>query len=148
MAANAEMTNSEWAIEAAARAMYVSRYWTRAITEPDAQVKTKEHYVEIVGRWWDSGKAGTSMYQEFRAHASAAVPAATPGILADLADKAETASIERAETESVMDRLRPLTLIRGTDVANWVRREATAGARTSFVKPKESATVWDTLQNS
>jgi hypothetical protein len=133
MTSNAEMTHTEWAIEAAARAMYVSKYWTRAIAEPDHLLKDRSYYEAIVGGYWDTGRAGTSMYQEFRGYAAAGVPAATPGILAALADKAEDASIERAETESDDDRAKPLTLMRGTDVANWVRREAAAGARAEFL---------------
>lgn len=137
MTATAEMTNTEWAIEAAARAMYVSKYWTRAIAEPDGQLKDRSYYEAIVGGYWDTGRAGTSMYQEFRAYAAVAVPAATPGVLAELADKAETASIERAETESDDDRTKPLTLMRGTDVANWVRREAAAGTRAEFLTRRQ-----------
>jgi hypothetical protein len=133
MTSTAEMTNTEWAIEAAARAMYVSKYWTRAISEPDGQLKERSHYEAIVGGYWDTGRAGFSMYQEFRGYAAAAVPAATPGILADLADAVEVAVIERAEKETDSDREKPLTLLRGTDVATWIRREAGAGARTEFL---------------
>lgn len=136
MTANAEMTNTEWAIEAAARAMYVSKYWMRAISEPDGQLKERSHYEAIVGGYWDTGRAGYAMYQNFRSLATVAVPAATPGVLAELADKAECASIERAETESDDDRAKPLTLMRGTDVANWVRREASAGTRAEFLESR------------
>lgn len=137
MTANAEMTNTEWAIEAAARAMYIAKHWRRQIHEPDGQLKPRETYNALAGRDWDTGRAGTSMYQEFRAYAAVAVPAATPGVLAELADKAETASIERAETESDDDRTKPLTLMRGTDVANWVRREAAAGTRAEFLTRRQ-----------
>lgn len=119
-----EMTNTEWAIEAAARAMYVSKYWTRAISEPDGQLKDRSHYNHLAGRTWDSGQAGFSMYQEFRDYAAAAIPAARPAILAELADRVEAAVIERAEKESDSDREKPLTLLRGTDVATWIRHEA------------------------
>lgn len=134
MTANTEMTNTEWAIEAAARAMYVARHWTRAITEPEDQVKPKEYYEEIAGRWWDSGNAGYSLYQEFRAHATAAVPAATPGILAEVADKVESARIDAGPASNPIDRLKPL--LRVADFSAWLRREATAPARAEFLKPK------------
>jgi hypothetical protein len=124
MTSNVEMTDTEWAVEAAARAMYISKYWRRAITEPDGQLKDRSHYNHLAGRTWDSGQAGYSMYQEFRMLAEAAVPAARPGILADVADKVESAVIERAETESDSDRQKPLTLLRGTDVATWIRHES------------------------
>jgi hypothetical protein len=124
MTSTGEMTNNEWAIEAAARAMYISKYWTRAISEPDGQLKERSHYAAIVGGYWDSGRAGYSIYQEFRALAAAAIPAARPAILAELADMVESATIERAEKESDTDRQRPLTLLRGTDVATWIRHES------------------------
>jgi hypothetical protein len=129
----------DWAVESAARAMYVSRNWKTAISEPDGQLKAQDHYEAIVGGYWDSGRAGYSMYQEFRALAAVAVPAATPGILSDVANEVENSRIEPSKAEAtVADRLRPL--LRGSDVTNWLRRRATADIRAEFVKTKNLTT--------
>lgn len=126
-------SDRDWAIEAAARAMYVSRNWKSAITEPDDKIQEQRHYEVIVGGYWDGGRAGVSQYQEFRALAAAAVPAAIPGILAEIATEVESTRIEPSKVPPTgIERLKPL--LRSTDVANWLRGRATAPARAEFVK--------------
>ena len=137
MTANSEMTNAEWAVEATARAMYIAKHWKRQIHEPDGQRKPRETYNALAGRDWDTGLAGYSMYQEFRMLAEAAVPAARPAILADLAEKVESAVIERAEKESDSDREKPLTLLRGTDVATWIRHESVRPLVEAYVEGRD-----------
>jgi hypothetical protein len=122
----------DWAIEMAARAMYVEKHWTSAITEPDHLRQEKRHYEAIVGGYWDGGRAGVSNYQMYRALAAVAVPAAIPGIVSDIANEIENARIEPSKDVTPLeDMVKPR--IRLSDAANWLRRRATARAREAFL---------------
>jgi hypothetical protein len=73
------------AVEAAARSMFVTMTWTRAVVEPEAQRKSQAYYEAIVGQYWDSGTAGESNYKGFRELAENAVRSAKNDILAGAA---------------------------------------------------------------
>jgi hypothetical protein len=85
MTSDAEMTNSDWAIEAfeaAARAMYVHRSWKKALAESKGLRKDKSHYEAIAGGNWDAGLVNRSQYIELRELAAAAVLASLPNVIA------------------------------------------------------------------
>jgi hypothetical protein len=64
-------------IEAAARSMFITMYWTRAAVESEGSRESQAYYEAIAGEYWDSGAAGESNYKGFRDLAERAVRAAT-----------------------------------------------------------------------
>lgn len=66
-------------IEAAARSMFITMYWTRAAVESEGPRESQAYYEAIAGEYWDSGTAGESNYTGFRDLAERAVRAATNG---------------------------------------------------------------------
>lgn len=84
MLSGAEVTESDWALEAfeaAARAMYIHKNWKSAILETEGQVRDKSYYQEIVGGYWDSGLADAAQYIEFRDLAAVATLASLPKVI-------------------------------------------------------------------
>lgn len=63
-------------IEAAARSMFITMYWTRASVESQEPRESQGYYEAIAGEYWDSGAAGESNYTGFRDLAEKAVLAA------------------------------------------------------------------------
>lgn len=66
-------------IEAAARSMFITMYWTRAAVESGGSRDNQAYYEAIAGDYWDSGAAGESNYTGFRELAERAVRAAANG---------------------------------------------------------------------
>lgn len=99
------------AIEAAARAMYVSALWHKEIAEHDSDRKSDSHYKEKAGVRWDEGHAGPSIYSTYRRLAVAALTAAGPLIASQ--------ALREAAAQ----------LLYGNHTADWLRSRAATVAR-------------------
>lgn len=76
-------------VEAAARSMFITMYWTRAVVEAQEPRESQAYYEAIAGKYWDSGAAGESNYNGFRGLAEKAVRAATNEVRTDSAPALE-----------------------------------------------------------
>ena len=125
------------AVEAAARSMFVTMCWTRAVVESEGQRKSQAYYEAIVGQYWDSGTAGDSNYTGFRELASQAVRAAKKDILADAAPTFKgfgnrTAGVDRSGLDPRFGAFLPPAATNKSDAVNaanayrlgWLKRPA------------------------